>query len=610
MEVRVLSAASTKPPCFTGVFYCMKLATHSARTDASAVTALQPTSRCSLYSLADSSRFASETRMLTHIHGGRLVDPSLGNQSGKTATLSYSAERIVAAMKPGASDRLIDASGCLVMAGAIDLHTHIGGGKVTLARMLLENELSTSVAPFLPTAADTGARYLDMGYTTCFEPAVIPCNARSAHAEMADVAGLDTGGYCLLGNDDCLLRMISAGCEQQQINDYVAWMVTATQCIAVKVVNPGGISAFKFNVAKLDVDTPHPIYGITPATIIRVLCRAVHEIGLAHPLHVHCSNLGAAGNIESTLATIDAANGLPIHLTHAQFHCYGNKGPHGISSAAERLVDAMCRHPNVTIDVGQIMFGQTVTISADCQHQFANRSHAQPRRTALVQIECEAGCGVVPFRYRNRQYVHSLQWAIGLELFLMIDNPARVFLTTDHPNGAPFTSYPHLIRLLGDRSFRETALAEIHSDAAASCSLRGLSREYSLDEIAMMTRHAPARILGLGDIGNLQPGSLADIVIYDEPASVADLETVFTKPKYVIRRGETVRGPGAADRVSVPSITRTARPNFDLASVRSVASQFDHNGTRQFDRLWISDDELAEVMGTQPVGSSAWESRP
>ncbi len=549
--------------------------------------------------------------MLTKIQGGRLIDPSLASTSGGVADLWILDDRIVCDPGDRKPNRVIDASGCFVMAGAIDMHTHIGGGKVTIARMLLENELSQSRTPFLPTAPDTASLYLDMGYTTCFEPAVIPCNARSAHAEMADVVGLDTGGYCLLGNDDCLLRMIAAGCEQQIINDYVAWMVTATQCIAVKVVNAGGINAFKFNVAHLDVDTPHPKYGVTPAMIIRMLCRAVHEIGLVHPLHVHCSNLGAPGNIESTLATINAANGLPIHLTHAQFHCYGNDGPHGISSAAHRLVDAIQQNPNVTIDVGQVMFGQTVTISADSQHQFANRNRAKPRRTALVDVECEAGCGVVPFRYENRQYVHSLQWAIGLELFLMIDDPSRVFLTTDHPNGAPFTTYPHLIRLLADRSFRETALAEIHTDARASSSLGGIDREYSLDDIAMMTRYAPARILGLDDIGNLQPGSLADIAIYSEldGKSEASIESVFAVPKYVIRRGEIVRGPGCVSTITKPSVTRTARPSFDESSVLRSASKYDHNATRSMQRLWIGDDEMASVIGSSVEHSTLSESR-
>ncbi len=554
--------------------------------------------------------------MLTRIHGGKIVDPKSANTTATTTSAApsievgdiwYADDRIIdppqgTSVRP---NREIDASGCIVMAGGIDLHTHIGGGKITLARMLLETELAGNREPFLPTARDTAARYLDMGYTTCFEPAVIPSNARSAHAEMADVCGLDTGGYCLLGNDDCLLRMIADGCDQQIVNEYVAYMVAATQCIAVKVVNAGGISAFKFNQRSLNVDTPHAEYGVTPASIIRVLARSVHEIGLAHPLHVHCSNLGAAGNIESTLATILAADGLPIHLTHCQFHSYGDDGPHGISSGASKLVEALARYPNVTIDVGQIMFGQTVTISADSQHQFTNRSHAKPRRTALVDVECEAGCGVVPFRYENKRYVHSLQWAIGLELFLSVDDPSRVFLTTDHPNGAPFTTYPHLIRLLADRSFRETALAEIHPDAAASSSLKGNSREYTLDEIAIMTRQAPARILGLDDIGNLRPGSLADIVIYD--AHEENMERLFSEPRMVIRRGSIVRGDGAVDTRTVAHVTRAADPAFDRSIVLGQARKYDEFAAHVMHRLWISDDEMQSVLGSCSVKSNACE---
>ena len=75
-----------------------------------------------------------------------------------------------------------------------------------------------------------------------------------------------------------------------------------------------------------------------------------------------------------------------------------------------------------------------------------------------MDIECDAGCGVVPFKYQDQNFVNALQWAIGLETFLLVDDPWRIFLTTDHPNGAPFTSYPHLIRLLMDRTFRNEVL--------------------------------------------------------------------------------------------------------------------------------------------------------
>ncbi|OYP28515.1 formylmethanofuran dehydrogenase subunit A [Rhodopirellula sp. MGV] len=551
--------------------------------------------------------------MKTLIRGGRVIDPESGTD--QTKDLWIDGDRIVepATLDSNSADRLIDASGCVVMAGGIDIHTHISGGKLSLARLLMQDSLEQEAfelgrqamdCDYLPAAAITGQRYLEMGYTVAFEPAVIPCNARAAHAEMADIPGLATGGFCLLGNDELLLRLIAANSPQALINDYVAWMVRATQSIAVKVVNAGGISAFKFGERNLDVNELHPHYGITPGDVIRVLARACHEIGLVHPLHIHCSNLGVPGNIDSTLATIMAADGFPVHLTHAQFHCYG-KGEHGMTSAAEKLVAALHLHRNVTIDVGQIMFGQTVTISADAPHQFDNRGHASPRKSVIADIECEAGCGVVPFRYRKKQFVHALQWAIGLELFLKINDPSRVFLTTDHPNGAPFTAYPHLIRLLCDRTFRETALAEIDQDAAASSSLAGIDREYSLTEIATMTRSAPAAILGLSDRGHLAAGAIADVVVYK---SDENAETMFRSPQHVFAGGKHIvdreNNPGGIDLEIARTMdhqTLIADVSYDPASVDRFRSMYNEHSTFDFSRLAISDDELHSTINSRPV---------
>jgi formylmethanofuran dehydrogenase subunit A len=307
------------------------------------------------------------------------------------------------------------------------------------------------------------------------------------------------------------------------------------------VVNPGGISAFKFNQRKLDVDEEHVHWRVTPRRIVHTLARALHELGVPHPLHIHGSNLGVAGNIESTLATIDALDGLPGHLTHIQFHAYGTEGPRKFSSAAERLADAVNAHPNISIDVGQILFGQTVTASGDSMRQHANADLANPRKWIGADIECDAGCGVVPFRYREQSYVNALQWAIGLEIFLRVKDPWRVVLTTDHPNGAPFTSYPHLIRLLMDKSFRDEQLAKLHPDVVAQTSLSSITRELSLAEIAIMTRSGPARLLGLKDRGHLAAGAAADIAIYREDA---DRERMFTAPDHVFKDGLEVARRG------------------------------------------------------------------
>ena len=189
------------------------------------------------------------------------------------------------------------------MPGGIDLHSHIGGGKVNIARMMLPEEhrahlqhahgaCRSGSGHASPSTFTTGYAYARMGYTMAFEPAMLPANARQAHQEMADVPLLDKGAYVLLGNDDLFLRLVKEGAGPDAIRDYVAWTLHATQALAIKIVNPGGISAFKFNGRRLDLDEPGPFYGITPRTILTTLADALTALGVPHPIHVHGCNLG------------------------------------------------------------------------------------------------------------------------------------------------------------------------------------------------------------------------------------------------------------------------------------------------------------------------------
>jgi formylmethanofuran dehydrogenase subunit A len=496
-------------------------------------------------------------------------------------------------------------TGKILMAGAIDMHTHIGGGKVNLARTLMSTEhhdhphegsdmLRSGSGIVTPSTLSAGYRYAEMGYTTCFEPAVLPSNARQAHMEMADTPMVDTGGYAMLGSDDLFLSMLSKGADQAAINDYVAWTLQAAQCIGIKVVNPGGINAFKFNQRSLDVDETNQHYEVTPRDVVRTLSRALTDLGVPFPLHVHASNLGVPGNFTSTLATMDATDGNPVHLTHVQFHSYGAEGDRKFSSAAAQIAEAVNQHKNVTIDVGQILFGQTVTTSGDSMQQYRHHAHAHPKKWICMDIECDAGCGVIPFSYRDKDFVNALQWAIGLEIFLMVDDPWRVFLTTDHPNGAPFTSYPHLIRLLMDRSFRNERLESIHPEARKLSVLSSLDREYSLYEIAVMTRAAPARLLGLHDRGHLGAGAVADLTVYEPDKNP---EVMFAKPLYVFKQGEKIVENGTIQKV-VQGATHTIKPEYDLSIEQKIRDHVDRHYTVRFNNMKISDDEMAEAIGS------------
>jgi formylmethanofuran dehydrogenase subunit A len=200
---------------------------------------------------------------------------------------------------------------------------------------------------------------------------------------------------------------------------------------------------------------------------------------------------------------------------------------------------------------------------------------------------------LVPFRYRDRNFVNALQWAIGLELFLLVKDPWRIFLTTDHPNGGPFTSYPQIARLLMDRGYRDECLAAISAAARKASVLGGIEREYSLSEIAVMTRAGPARSLGLGDHGRLSAGAFADVVVYRQGS---DMEAMLREPVSVLKRGTEVARAGKV-LTSVAGATQVVRPGYDRQIEKRLRRFFGDHMSLAFDHFALRADEIAEAGG-------------
>ena len=550
--------------------------------------------------------------MIIELKNANVFDPHNKIFNKKKNILIKDGKIINALEKNEKINKSINCKDKIIMPGAIDLHTHIGGGKVNIARLMFpefHNDYSDSFDTTMintPSTLKTGLKYIEMGYTSCFEPALLPINARQAHLEMADIPFVDKGGYALLGNDEFLLNLLATKTSQSVINDYVAFILSATQSIGIKVVNPGGINAFKFNQRSLNVDEKSKYYNITPRKIISALTTAINDLGVPHPLHVHCSNLGIPGNYLSTIQTIKAANGLPIHLTHIQFHSYGNNGDKKFSSAAVEIAEYINKVDNLTVDVGQIMFGQTVTMSADSMAQHRNHHNSHPNKWMCMDIECDAGCGVVPFKYQEKNFVNALQWAIGLEIFLLTKDPSKIFLTTDHPNGGPFTSYPHLIKLLMDKSFRNSILETLPKSIQDHTILKSLKREYSLNEISIMTRSAPAKILGLKNKGNFSVGSDADITIYDKNKN--DIEEMFAHPSMVLKDGQIVVENGKIKKY-IWGNTQTVKPEYDKSIEKNLKKFFDKYHTMKLENYIISNDEMSEQIGSSIVINNCKYSR-
>jgi formylmethanofuran dehydrogenase subunit A len=547
---------------------------------------------------------------MLRITGGKVYDPANG-VDGVVQDICIADGRIVADTVPdnvahgahGAhgGGRTIDASGLIVFPGGVDIHTHVAGAALNFARGLTpENmrrglpfvhtpDLRAGLGGVTPTTFATGYLYAGMGWTTVNEAAVPILSARHTHEELHDTPIVDKSCLVLMANNEIVLDLLEAG-EVERATHVVAWLIWAAKAYGVKAVNPGGVAAWKWGGdAKTLSGIVEGYSSLTPATIIAGLAKIVDDLRLPHPLHIHCNNLGAPGNVTTTLETLKILNGHRAHLAHLQFHAYGGDDWSTMRSEAATLAEYFNTHPNLTTDAGAMLFGDTVTITADgpLEHMLHQLSG---RKWGNVDVENETGCGIVPHTYKPNKLVNAVQWAVGLELLLLIDDPWRVFLTTDHPNGACFWRYPEIIRLLMDVEFRKEQIKTLPAEAQKRIVLADLDRQYTLSEIAIISSAGPARALGLAQKGHLGVGADADVALYEERPQGGVL---FEYPRYVIKSGDVVVEEGQLRNVSHGK-QFLVKPAFDDQIEAYLRPLFQKVYTMSFDNYPV---ELERIHG-------------
>jgi formylmethanofuran dehydrogenase subunit A len=545
--------------------------------------------------------------MLTRIKNGCVYDPANG-VDGEIKDLWIRDGKMVAPPSDPdpKADRTIDATGLVVMPGGIDMHCHIAGPKVNTARKMRPEEkrraepvrrtplTHSGTMGSVPSTFATGYKYLGMGYTTAFDAAVPPLSARHAHEEFDDTPAIDKGFYVLMGNNHFVMQSIKNQ-EDAQLKAFVAWLLGAAKGFAPKLVNPGGVEVWKHhasgNVSHLDQAVDH--FDVTPRQIIRELARTANELKLPHPVHIHANNLGMPGNWTTTLETMKSLEGHRGHLTHIQFHSYGggDADENTFNSKVAPLAEYINQNENLTVDVGQVMFGETTSMTGDGPLGYY-LSNLYGTKWFSADTEMESGCGIAPIKYRNKSLVHALQWAIGLEWYLMVEDPWRVVMSTDHPNGGSFMAYPQIIRLLMDRSYRDEMLKTVPEQVLERSNLGNLNREYTLSEICIITRSGPARILGLSEKGHLGVGADADITIYTPDKNY---QTMFETPRIVIKAGEILIEEGEIRQCPMGK-TLYAAPDFDREVESRIAKWFEEFYTIQFSNYPVSDHYLGDSL--------------
>ncbi len=492
------------------------------------------------------------------IKNGIVYDP-LNNIDGEIMDIAVYDGKIVEKLE---NAKIINAAGMVVMPGGVDIHSHIAGAKVNAGRLLRPEDHYKDVEPktaetrsgvghSIPSTFTTGYRYARMGWTTVMEPAMPPLKAKHTHEELNDTPMIDKGAYPLLGSNWFVLEHLRAK-KYEECAAYIAWMMNATKGYAIKIVNPGGLEAWGFGRNVRDIDDPVPNFDITPREIIQGLCKVNKLLNMPHTIHVHTNNLGKPGNYITTLETMKCVEDLAadekpiIHLTHCQFSAFAGHDWRTFQSASEEICKYVNSHSHVTLDMGQIVFTDTTTMTADGPFQFI-LYQITGNKWVNNDVEIETSSGIVPFHYKRKSYVHATQWTVGLELALQIKNPWKIFLTTDHPNAGPFTAYPKIIAWLMSRKARDDVMKKINKKARRKALLSLLDREYTLYEVAIATRAGQAKALGLKDKGHLGVGADADIAIYNldmEKSNLAKQPVVirraFKNAAYTIKNGEIV----------------------------------------------------------------------
>ncbi len=546
---------------------------------------------------------------MLRITGGKVYDPANGI-NGEVRDVCIADGRVAPQVEGG---RVIDAAGMVVLPGGVDIHTHVAGAALNFARAMTP-ENHRAAMPFLhtperrmgiggptPTTFATGYLYAGMGYTTVVEAAVPVLSAKHTHEELRDTPIVDKACNLLMANNEIVLDLLEAG-EEERAKDVVAWLLWAAKAYGVKAVNPGGVTAWKWGKDAKSMTEPVTGYSkVTPGVIVAALARIVDQLGLPHPLHLHCNNLGAPGNVATTLETMKILEGSRAHMAHLQFHAYGGDDWHTMRSEAATIAEYFNAHPNLTCDAGAVLFGNSVTITADgpWQHLLYQLTG---RKWGNLDVENETGCGIVPYTYKGSNLVNAVQWAVGLELLLLIDDPWRIYLTTDHPNGACFWRYPEIIHLLMNADFRRERVRKLPPKALKRIVLTDLDREYSLYEIAIITSAGPARALGMKQKGHLGQGADADVAIYDENPHDAHM---FRYPRYVIKGGEIVVEEGEI-RQETHGREFIVQPAYDPTIEDFLKPLFQQTYTMSFENYPVELERLerAEVQACQADGGA------
>ena len=147
------------------------------------------------------------------------------------------------------------------------------------------------------------------------------------------------------------------------------------------------------------------------------------------------------------------------------------------------------------------------------------------------------------------------------------------------------------------KDYRREVLKRLPEKMRGLCVLPDLDREYTLNEIAVITRAGPARMLGLSAKGHLGVGADADVTIYPVRP---DHGFLFSYPRYVIKVGAVVVEDG-----DVKDVTEgrefIVQPEYDAQIEEYIRPLFEKVYTMSFANYPVEMERLRRPEIVRPA---------
>jgi len=411
--------------------------------------------------------------MKIKIEGGRLYDPR-NNLDGEERDIFI--ENGIIVDRFSSADKTINASGKTIMAGGIDIHSHIATYGLNLIR---------GTGRFY-SPREIGYIYAKMGYTHVNEPFMTQVTARYVHHELSSIPILDTSAFLVLNLRDVEAKIKSAK-HLEEVEKIIPIIIAGTKAIGLKIYEPFVRYTQRTHILRNVTEKKVLSFfsSINREKIPRIILHTSPELfgkEIENPVGFHFSHVGSAiGNEEDYQKVLSYLNaGASVEL--------------GLFDFEQNL-----RISNPKQTVGEVFGRVDMGLSEDIVFSQGNASESE-----------------TPF----------------FAFKLALSQPSNhISFSTDSPANASFEAYPKIFSWLMKAENRANLFDKELPDF-----------EYSLLDIARITRYNPAVILGFKNKGHLGAEAEADIAIYDinKDTKPDKLEAGFRDCACLIKSGSIV----------------------------------------------------------------------